>query len=129
VSTPDPSPAALTSGQDSDTPKPPAARRKAEAAALLQVTVSWLERRAAARVIPFTMVGGAYHFTDEHLAEIIRMHEHRPPSAAVPEPDQAPPRRSRRRNGLTPNDEVAMLRARPRPDGPRRRKGTKDNAA
>lgn len=118
-------------GQDSDTPKPPAAHSKAEAAALLRVTVSWLERRAAARVIPFTMVGGAYHFTDEHLAEIIRMHEHRPPaaSAAAPEPDQAAPRRSRRRSGLMPGDEVAVLRARPRPDGPRRRKGSKDNAA
>ena len=115
--------------QDRNTPKPPAAHSKAEAAALLRVTVSWLERRAAARVIPFTMVGGAYHFTDEHLAEIIRMHEHRPPAATAPESDQAAPRRSRRRSGLMPGDEVAVLRARPRPDGPRRRKGPKDNAA
>lgn len=118
-------------GQDRDTPKPPSAHSKAEAAALLRVTASWLERRAAARVIPFTMVGGAYHFTDEHLAEIIRMHEHRPPaaSAVTPEPDQAASRRSRRRSGLMPGDEVAVLRARPRPDGPRRRKDPKDNAA
>ena len=118
-------------GQDRDTPKSPSAHSKAEAAALLRVTASWLERRAAARVIPFTMVGGAYHFTDEHLAEIIRMHEHRPPAptAAAPTPDQAAPRRSRRRSGLMPGDDVAVLRARPRPDGPRRRKDSKDNAA
>lgn len=116
-------------GQDRSTPKPSAAHSKAEAAALLRVTASWLERRAAARVIPFTMVGGAYHFTDEHLAEIIRMHEHRPSAAAAAEPDQAAPRGSRRRSGLTPADDVVMLRARPRPDGPRRRKGSRDNAA
>jgi hypothetical protein len=43
-----------------------------EAAVILRVKPSWLQRRAAARKIPFTMLGGAYHFTAEHIAEIVR---------------------------------------------------------
>jgi hypothetical protein len=46
-----------------------------EAAAILRVRQSWLERQAAARKIPFTMLGGAYHFTANHLLAIVRMHE------------------------------------------------------
>jgi hypothetical protein len=117
--------------QDSGIPKSPFAHSKAEAAVLLRVTESWLERRAAARAIPFTMVGGAYHFTDEHLAEIIRMHEYRPPvgTAVAPAPDQPAPRRSRRQGAPMPGGEVTILRPKPRPDGPRRRKGPKDTAA
>ena len=37
-----------------------------EAAKILKVKESWLERQAAARKIPFTMLGGAYRFTDGH---------------------------------------------------------------
>ena len=48
---------------------------KEEAAKILRVKVSWLERRAAARQIPFSMLGGAYRFTDAHLAEIVRLNE------------------------------------------------------
>lgn len=48
---------------------------KEEAAEILRVRVSWLERRAAARKIPFTMLGGCYMFTDDHLAEIVRLNE------------------------------------------------------
>ena len=46
-----------------------------EAAAILRVRKSWLERQAAARKIPFTMLGGAYRFTDAHLAEIVHMND------------------------------------------------------
>ena len=45
-----------------------------EAAAILRVTRSWLERRAAARKVPFTMLGGGYRFTVKHLAEIVGPH-------------------------------------------------------
>ena len=38
-----------------------------EAAAILRVKPSWLERQAAARKIPFTMLGGSYRFTSDHL--------------------------------------------------------------
>jgi excisionase family DNA binding protein len=50
----------------------------AEAAAILRVKKSWLERQAAARKIPFTMLGGAYRFTAEHLAAIVRINEKSP---------------------------------------------------
>ena len=62
-----------------------------EAAAILRVKKSWLERQAAARKIPFTMLGGTYHFTAEHLAQIVRIHEKTP--AAAPVPSEASTRR------------------------------------
>ena len=46
-----------------------------EAAEILRVKKSWLERQAAARKIPFTMLGGSYRFTFAHLAAIVQMHE------------------------------------------------------
>src|SRR6516165_7047615 len=52
-----------------------------EAAVILRVKPGWLRRRAAARKIPFTMLGGAYHFTAEHIVEIIRINEKRPAPA------------------------------------------------
>lgn len=50
---------------------------KHEAAELLRVKVSWLERRCARREIPFSMLSGQYRFTPEHLAEIVRLNEQR----------------------------------------------------
>ena len=47
----------------------------AEAAEILRVKQSWLERQAAARKIPFTMLGGAYRFTDGHLAAIVQIND------------------------------------------------------
>jgi len=49
-----------------------------EAAEILRVKKSWLERQAAARKIPFTMLGRSYRFTPAHLSAIIRMHEQAP---------------------------------------------------
>jgi excisionase family DNA binding protein len=49
-----------------------------EAAEILRVKKSWLERQAAARKIPFTMLGRSYRFTSAHLSAIIRMHEQAP---------------------------------------------------
>jgi hypothetical protein len=91
-----------------------------EAAAVLRVRKSWLERQAAARKIPFTMLGGAYHFTTDHLLAIIRMHEVTPtgreetPSATRPTRRPARPARPK----VHPHD-IDPLRARPR-TGPRR---------
>lgn len=87
-----------------------------EAAAILRVKPNWLKRRAAARSIPFTMLGGAYHFTAEHIAEIVRMNERRP--AAATEPKAARQKAKDRRA----SEAVTMLRPRPRPDGPRRKR-------
>ena len=87
-----------------------------EAAVILRVKPSWLQRRAAARKIPFTMLGGAYHFTAEHIAEIVRINEKLP--AATREP-RAARRTAQERQG---DETVTLLRSRPRPDGPRRKR-------
>ena len=91
---------------------------KEEAAGILRVKKSWLERQAAARKIPFTMLGGSYRFTSAHLTAIVRMHEQTP---APPELTSASDIRSRR---LTAGPRVTdrgspPLRPRPR-NGPRR---------
>jgi hypothetical protein len=77
--------------------------------------VSWLERRAAAREIPFSMLGGAYRFTTEHLAEIIHLNEQRPAAAKESKPT------SPRKQTYKASDNVTLLRPRPRPEGPRRK--------
>jgi excisionase family DNA binding protein len=87
---------------------------KDEAAAILRCKTSWLEKQAAARRIPFTMVGGTYKFTDEHIAEIIRINEFKP-SPTEPKGDPTPARASRRRGRVEPPANAARpLRARPR---------------
>jgi excisionase family DNA binding protein len=88
----------------------------AEAATILRVKQSWIERRAAARKIPFTMLGGAYHFTADHIAEIVRINEQRP--AAVKDPKTT---RSKTQGRQT-SETVTLLRSRPRPEGPRRKR-------
>jgi hypothetical protein len=87
-----------------------------EAARLLKTKQSWLERQAAARKVPFSMLGGSYHFSDWHLAEIVRMNEVPPVPPAVP-----PTARSshKARRGGEQAATVAPLRPRPR-GGPRR---------
>jgi hypothetical protein len=51
-----------------------------QAAAIIGGTCkgSWLKEQARSRKIPYTRIGGAYHFTDEQLAEILRIFEVRP---------------------------------------------------
>jgi excisionase family DNA binding protein len=60
-----------------------------EAAIILRVKPSWLERQAAARKIPFAMLGGCYRFTAEHLAAIVRQYEHVPAPAADVESERS----------------------------------------
>jgi excisionase family DNA binding protein len=97
---------------------PPALYTAEEAAAMLRVKRSWLERQAAGRKVPFTMLGGGYRFTSVHLAEIVLMYEEAP----APHIDVSAPGRIRR--GGTPGRATgpgpgAPLRPRPR-GGPRR---------
>ena len=96
----------------------PAVHTLDEAAVILRVRRSWLERQAAARAIPFTMLGGAYRFTSGHLAEIVRLHENIP--AAAPEtPERTASRRApRARQHASGLPTVTPLR--PRPTGTRR---------
>jgi excisionase family DNA binding protein len=88
----------------------------AEAAVILHVKESWLERQAAARKIPFTMLGGSYRFTVAHLAEIVRINEKRPVIVSAPETAEGKARKS------PASGTVTTLRARPRPDGPQRKR-------
>jgi hypothetical protein len=84
-----------------------------EAAAILRVKPSWLERQAAARKIPFTMLGGSYHFTSDHLIAIIRQYEKRPVTATLDE--EAHMNRRQAMATRLPNDtKVKPLRPRPR---------------
>jgi hypothetical protein len=87
---------------------------KHEAAAILRVKVSWLERRAAARQIPFSLLGGAYRFTHEHLAQIVRLSEQGGESAMEAPSRIDRPTRRRRSADRQPPDGFVPLRPRVR---------------
>ena len=86
-----------------------------EAATALRVKASWLERQAASRNIPFTMLGGCYRFTAEHLCRIVEIFEAIP---AHPTHDALPtPGKESRTSKRQPDhgmQNVTPLRARPR---------------
>jgi excisionase family DNA binding protein len=89
-----------------------------EAAEILRVKKSWLERQAAARKIPFTMLGGSYRFTSAHLSAIVRMHEQAP---TPPEWTGNSNIRSRRLSGRPRVTDPGSPPLRPRPrNGPSR---------
>jgi hypothetical protein len=52
--------------------------RAAEVAELLRCSEWWIKEQARRRRIPFAWIGGSYVFTDDHVAEIIRLNEVRP---------------------------------------------------
>ena len=83
-----------------------------EAAAILRVKASWLERQAAARRIPFTMLGGGYRFTAEHLATIVRQYEQRPVMAS---PDESARTTTRQATATQLPDDIKVKPLRPRP--------------
>ena len=66
-----------------------------EATRLLKAKRSWLERQAAARKIPFSILGGSYRFSDRHLAEIVCINQVAPgpPAPDTPSPRTLPGRR------------------------------------
>ncbi|SFK91456.1 hypothetical protein SAMN05216275_1416 [Streptosporangium canum] len=62
--------------------------------------VSWVEDQCRKRRIPHLLIAGQYAFTEQHVAEILAMHERRPaeeqPAAApAPAPTPALQRRTR----------------------------------
>lgn len=74
-------------------PALPRLYRSEEIASALGCSVWWVKDRARRRLIPFTYIGGAYRFTADHLAEIIRAHEDGParkPHRAKPAVPTAP---------------------------------------
>ena len=89
-----------------------------EAAEILRVKKSWLERQAAARKIPFTMLGRSYRFTSAHLSAIVRMHEQPPSPPEWTGDSDTRPRRLSAGPRLTDRGSPP-LRPRPR-NGPRR---------
>jgi hypothetical protein len=52
-----------------------------QAAEILACEPAWLEQQAQLRQVPYTMVGGSFHFTSSHLAAIITVHEVLPAAA------------------------------------------------
>lgn len=48
---------------------------KRQAAAWLGVSVSWLEKAAAARQVPHTKVAGQLRWTPDHLRQIVEANE------------------------------------------------------
>src|SRR5580700_6162000 len=84
-----------------------------EAAAILRVKPSWLERQAAARKIPFTMLGGSYRFTADHLTAIVRQYEKRP-LTAIHDDSERPTARRAAPGLLLGNTKMTPLRPRPR---------------
>jgi hypothetical protein len=98
-----------------------------EAATILRVKKSWLERQAAGRKVPFTMLGGTYHFTPSHLAEIIRLFEHAP-AARAPARSRGRGARGATETSRTVSGQLAPLRAKPR-SGPSTMARSTDPAA
>ena len=64
--------------------RPALAWTTTEAAELLRCKRSWLEEKARRKEIPYTKLSGAYHFSDAHLAEVIRIFEVHPRSDGTP---------------------------------------------
>jgi excisionase family DNA binding protein len=91
----------------------PAVYTAEEAALILRVKKSWLERQAAARKIPFTMLGRSYRFTPAHLAAIVRMHE-QAPAASDSNGDMDTRSRHLRAGRQMVDQAPAPLRPRPR---------------
>ncbi|MEV0121226.1 helix-turn-helix domain-containing protein [Streptomyces sp. NPDC050703] len=85
-----------------------------EVAAVLGCSAWWVKDRARRRLIPFTRVGRAYRFSDEHLAEIIRMYEERPAQTLQrPGAASAPARKPRNRQQPEMAAPTVRLKARP----------------
>jgi excisionase family DNA binding protein len=85
----------------------------AEAAEILRVKQSWLERQAAARKIPFAMLGGAYKFSADHLADIVQIFEMTPSPSGGSRDGRARSQRTRKQAQAGPSG-IAPLRPRPR---------------
>jgi hypothetical protein len=67
-----------TNGRKSSSPNAPMLYRPAEVARMLRCSEWWVKEQARNRRIPFSWIGGSYLFTDDHVAEIVRLFEERP---------------------------------------------------
>jgi hypothetical protein len=62
---------------------------------MLRCSEWWVKEQARKRRIPYAWIGGSYLFTDEHVAEIVRLFEVRPADPVAQIPDQRGTRHSR----------------------------------
>jgi excisionase family DNA binding protein len=81
-----------------------------EAAELLACKPSWLKEKARRREIPFTLVGGSYRFSDEHIAQIVDQFEVAPRPRSSTSPVRAP---RRKKSATAPKPNVVQLQSRP----------------
>jgi hypothetical protein len=86
----------------------PRAWNTEEAAALLRCKASWLKEQARHNKIPYVRLSGSYHFTDNHLTEIIRIFEVQPRKVTPPSAPRNPVLRE-----PAPGREYVALTARP----------------
>ncbi|MFI5703653.1 helix-turn-helix domain-containing protein [Streptomyces xanthochromogenes] len=84
--------------------------RPAEVATALGCSEWWLKEQARQSRIPFTRLGGAYRFTEDHVAEIIRLFEERP-TRHVNASENVPVQR--RARSVRPAERPTVLKARP----------------
>lgn len=69
---------ASTRGRQVQPSTTPLLYRPAEVAKRLSCSEWWVKEQARNRRIPFSWIGGSYRFTEEHIAEIVRLFEQRP---------------------------------------------------
>src|ERR1017187_4357057 len=74
-----------TNSRPAVAPSPALVRTAAEAAGIIGGTckASWLKQQAREGRIPYVRLGGAYNFTDAHIAAILGIFEHLPAVAAT----------------------------------------------
>lgn len=92
-----------------------------EAASILRVKKSWLEKKAAARQIPFSMLGGCYRFSPEHLRWIFASFEETPVEITTPTSQTSVPMIRRKRQSPVEKSDRPIVPLRPRPDRSRQR--------
>ncbi|GAA2435069.1 hypothetical protein GCM10010433_39800 [Streptomyces pulveraceus] len=102
-------------------PELPRLHTAREVAEALGCSVWWVKECARRRLVPFTYLGGAYRFTAEHVAEIVRLHEEFPgrapqrPAPPTPRPSHREPRASSPGPALTARPPRRLLKAQPQP--------------
>ncbi|RKN74820.1 DNA-binding protein [Streptomyces klenkii] len=85
----------------------------AEVATAIGCSEWWVKEQARQHRIPFTRLGGAYRFTADHFAEIIRLFEERPPTLRAAVSVQMAPARPARCERTVPAS-VLLRPKRPR---------------
>jgi hypothetical protein len=87
----------------------PTYHRAADVARLLKCSAWWVKEQARRGRIPYCWIGGSYLFTDEHVREIVRLHEVQPVDLAA---TRSAPRRSASPTGEDRPGSVVQLKAR-----------------